>query len=389
MFRRLISLERKRVTVLLSMFVLCTSYLLSSCTSTRHVHAEADENLALEQAEGTRIAEGTPIEVGRSFYIDSSVFQTKRRISVRLPAAYASEPDAHYPVVYVVDGGPEQDFPHLAGLTQSRDMNWTFAPFILVGIETVNRRHQIVPPATDVETYVAELGEKPGGSAVFRRFIRQDVMTWVNNKYRTTSHAAIMGESLAGLFIIETLFTEPDLFDDYIAITPSLWWEEMKYGREASSYLAKLPNNKKRLYITSADEGFRHQQGVDLLIEALEQGSPSSLEWTYFARGDRETHASIYHGAALDAFRRFFPMTTRYGRTGSLLSGQPLGPRTEAHELLLKQECTVDNALQLRPGQYMENGPDENTYKCLVFEFGDEPTAGNYKRLSEPASSER
>ena len=81
-----------------------------------------------------------------------------RRIVVRLPSGYASDTQRRYTVVYVIDGGPEQDFPHLAGLAQSADVNGTFAPLILVGIETVRRRSEITPPVSDPAAYEAELG---------------------------------------------------------------------------------------------------------------------------------------------------------------------------------------------------------------------------------------
>ena len=66
-------------------------------------------------------------------------------------------------------------------------------------------------------------------------------MPWVEARYRTNGKDAIIGESLAGLFIVETLFEDPTLFDDYIAVSPSLWWEKKKYGRKAAAYLAKMP----------------------------------------------------------------------------------------------------------------------------------------------------
>ncbi len=332
---------------------------------------------------------GTPIEIGRSYNLKSKALGMDRTIAVRLPLGYDKNSETRYPVVYVVDGGPEQDFPHIAGIVQSRDMNWTFAPFILVGLETVNRRHQIVPPATDIETYEAELGAKPGGSAKFRDFIRDDVMAWVNTRYRTTGHDVIMGESLAGLFVVETLFEEPTLFDDYIAVTPSLWWEDMKYGREAGRYLANLPEGKRRLILTSADEGYRHQGGIDLLVKSLQANTHKGLLWAYHARGKQETHGSVYHLAALEAFRDLFPMTTTYGRAGSLLSGTPLNPRTEQQDAQLKtfeESCTIDTALQATPEKFIGKKAQPYSYHCILLDYGDKATAGNMERLSHPGA---
>ncbi|MDX2089755.1 MAG: alpha/beta hydrolase-fold protein [Kofleriaceae bacterium] len=45
-------------------------------------------------------------------------------------------------------------------------------------------------------------------------------------RYRVTSEIAIIGESAAGLFVLETLLVEPSLFDAYIAVDPSVWWNQ-------------------------------------------------------------------------------------------------------------------------------------------------------------------
>jgi len=145
----------------------------------------------------------------------------------------------------------------------------------------------------------------------FRRFLAREVKPWVEGRYRTSGTDAIMGESLAGLFVVETLFEAPTMFEDYIAVAPSLWWENTKYGRDAARYLARLPAGARRLYLTLADEGYRHEDGVEKLVAALKRGAPADLQWLYVPQGDSETHASIYHGAALDAFRALYGTPAR------------------------------------------------------------------------------
>lgn len=157
----------------------------------------------------------------------------------------------------------------------------------------------------------------------------------------------------------------------------------MKYGKEAKDYLAKLPAGPRRLYITASGEGFLHQEGTDMLVEALKTNAPDDLKWIYFARGDRETHASIYHGAALDAFRILFPRTQQYGRPGSLLSGKPMQPRTPEHDARLAEECSVEKAIQLTPGENLKGDHLENSYRCMVFDYGDEATAENMTKFTD------
>ena len=320
-----------------------------------------------------------PLILGEIHTVHSRVMGSDRRVVVRLPGGYASDTARRYKVVYVIDGGPEQDFPHLAGLAQSAEVNGTFEPFILVGIETVRRRSEITPPASDVPTYEAELGARPGGSAQFRRFIAEEIKPWIDGRYRTSGHDAVIGESLAGLFVVETLFEQPDLFDDYIAVSPSLWWENMKYGREAADRLRRLPAGQRRLYLTLADEGYRHQAGVDLLVAGLEAAAPRQLQWLYVPQGDTETHASIYHGAALDAFRAFYGLPARIYLPGPLLSGSPLRQRTAQENARRAEQCGRENGRRTTPSE-TRTGHDAITYECLLYDLGPRAAAGRFDR---------
>lgn len=341
--------------------------------------AQAAQPPSATTAPTAAVAAPRPLVMGEIHTIRSRVLGADRRIVVRLPADYQREPQRSHDVVYVIDGGPEQDFPHLAGLVQSAEVNGTFAPPILVGIETVNRRAEITPPVADPAPYVAELRATPGGAARFRRFIEEEVKSWVESRYRTSGNDAVMGESLAGLFVVETLFEAPGLFDDYIAISPSLWWEDMKYGREAAAYLGRLPAGRRRLYLTMADEGYRHEDGVFRLLGALRRAAPADLQWLYVAQGDSKTHASIYHGAALDAFRALYGLPSRIYLPGPLLAGQPLRERTAEENERRARECTRANARHATPAE-TRAGHDAVTYDCLLYDLGPRPTADRFDR---------
>lgn len=331
------------------------------------------------QLPATQPSAAQPLVIGDVHTIASRVMGGDRRIVVRVPGGYRDEPTRRYDVVYVIDGGPEQDFPHLAGLAQSADVNGTFAPLIVVGIETVRRRTEITPPVRDPAPYVAELGMAPGGSATFRRFIAEEVKPFVEQRFRTSGNDAVIGESLAGLFVVETLFEQPDLFDDYIAVSPSLWWDDVRFGRDAARLLQRLPAGQRRLYLTLADEGYRHEQGVEQFVAALRSAAPAGLQWLWVPQGNSETHASIYHGAALDAFRAFYGTPSRIYLPGPLLSGRPLRPRTAAEEVRRIRECTRANARRTNPAQ-TRTGHDAITYECLLYDLGPRPAASRFGR---------
>ena len=325
-----------------------------------------------------QMEEGAPHVTATSYTVRSDILGGERIVTVRFPAGYEEQPEMRFPVVYLLDGGPDQDFDHIAGIVQSRDMNWTFERFILVGVQSVNRRHFFAPPATDPAPYVQALGAEPGGTFAYRDFLRNELMPMVDAQFRTNGRDAVIGESLAALFIVETLLEEPTLFEDYIAISPSMWWERMKYGREAADYLARFPDDdvERRLYLTVANEGVWHREGTERLVDALRAGAPGNLRWTFVPADDFETHGSIFHPMALDAFRTLYGTTEREFPAQSLIGGTFDRELTEEERALAQQECSREESLRLTPGAAAQ-GRDRLLFRCLLLDRGPTPREGN------------
>lgn len=255
--------------------------------------------LSTQSSAGGRAA---PLSIGDTFTIDSRILGERRRINVYMPPGYAESPGARVPVLYMPDGGIAEDFLHVAGLVQVCVTNGTMRPFLLVGIENTQRRRDMTGPTENEDD--KKIAPRVGGSQAFRAFIRDELMPQVKARYRTTSETAIVGESLAGLFVVETLLLEPDLFDTYIAFDPSLWWNDQKLIRSAGDRLRSRPRLEKRLYYASSDEkGIA--QTAERLAEVLGKNAPSGLRWHYEKMPD-EKHSTIYHPAALKAFRALF-----------------------------------------------------------------------------------
>ncbi|MEW5687318.1 MAG: alpha/beta hydrolase-fold protein [Pseudomonadota bacterium] len=270
-----------------------------------------------------------PIVIGTSHRLTSAVMGDVREINVRLPDGYAAA-KRDYPVVYVLDGGLEQDFQHIAGLAQLGDLSWTFGPVIVVGVQTKARRAELTPPATDAR-YRAAFPEA-GGAERFRRFLASEVFPFVAANYRAGPRRAVIGESLAGLFVVDTLLKQPALFDDYVAISPSLWWDDRNGLRRlggSDGLMDAGPLAGRRVVLAVADEGGTMQAGVDLLREALAlrvlAGAPD-FAFRYLDRSQTDTHATILHGAALEALRGLYAAPpVDYGPTPWFMieGGQP------------------------------------------------------------------
>lgn len=235
-----------------------------------------------------------PLVIGESWFVASAVLGEQRRINVYRPAGIGA--DVPLPVLYMPDGGVAEDFLHVAGLLQVGAANMTLRPFLLVGIENTERRRDLTGPTDNAKD--RSIAPRVGGSAAFRSFLRNELMPQVAQRYRITTERAIVGESLAGLFVIETLVQEPDLFDTYIALDPSLWWNDGKLLTRSSDHRVAL-TSRKSLYIGSSADG---QASIDQAKVAAMFANMGNLNYRY-ENWLSETHATIYHPAALKAFR--------------------------------------------------------------------------------------
>lgn len=246
-----------------------------------------------------RATPAAPLVIGETFTIDSRVLREKRRINVYTPPRPGGG-DAPLPVLYMPDGGAGEDFLHVAGLVQVSVGNGTMRPFVLVGIENTSRRRDMTGPTRVAED--RKIAPRVGRSAAFRAFLRHELMPTVRARYRTTRETAIVGESLAGLFVLETFFVEPGLFDTYIAIDPSLWWNGEDLVRRAAARLrGKRPRGKRTLFLAASAQA-EIALLTGRLAKVLEDGRFPRLEWQY-APMPAEQHSTIYHPAALRAFR--------------------------------------------------------------------------------------
>ncbi|MEO9229946.1 MAG: alpha/beta hydrolase-fold protein [Devosia sp.] len=255
-------------------------------------------------------AAARPIVIGSSFELRSKVLGDVRRINVRLPDHYG-EPGRRFPVLILLDGGEREDFLHIAGLTQITAAYGEGQELILVGVEGVDRRHDLTSPSSVAAD--RKVAPTSGGAENYRRFLVEELRPWIEARYPSAGRAGLIGESLAGLFVLETLLRQPAAFDDYIAISPSLWWDDGRLAKTAAQGLQAMPMSGRRLWLgfdepaPPADQAARERALQDRMVAALRDASPAGLTWT--AARVNEGHSSIYHPAALQALRALYPAT--------------------------------------------------------------------------------
>ncbi len=241
-----------------------------------------------------------PITIGTTYLIDYADGDP-HQINVYLPDGYA-EGSGGYPVLYLIDGGLDQDFHHVVGTTALNALWGRSQPVIVVGIQTDDRRAELIGDKGNAEE--RNLFPTAGDSAKFRAFIRDKVKPLIEANYRTSGEDAVMGESLAGLFIAETWLVEPDLFDRYAAIDPSLWWHDIALGKSAAG-VVKDGRERGPILLSFSNEGPMTEKGTRLLAQAA--GDKGCL----LPRSDL-THATAYHVLTPQALQFLFPTGTDF-----------------------------------------------------------------------------
>jgi hypothetical protein len=256
--------------------------------------ALAGPAVANETATAPNVLESAPISIGTTHFLEYSEGDL-REVNVFLPDGY--EGGKGYPVLYLIDGGLEQDFLHVAGTSALNAIWGRSQPVIVVGIQTVDRRAELIGSKGNKEEQ--ELFPTAGNSAAFRAYVRDKVKPLVEATYRINGEDAVIGESLAGLFIAETWAREPDLFDRYAAINPSLWWNDIALGKAAGE-LASDGQARGPIFISVSNEGPMTTKGVKMVAQAAGENG-------CYVPTPELTHATAYHILTPQALQFLFP----------------------------------------------------------------------------------
>lgn len=253
-------------------------------------------------------AKGDTLVEHETFELASNAMGENRRMAVYLPPEYAANPSQRFPVLFMPDGGVKEDFPHLTHTVDGLIRAGKMQPIIVVGVENTQRRRDMTGPTDVAED--KKIAPVTGGSEQFRQFFGDELKPYVAKQYRTTGQTAVIGESAAGLFIVEAFFRTPDLFDTYIAIDPSLWWNNNQWGREAPKRLKDGQWQGKTLYVNAAGfEGKGNIKEVAVLGKALAEHAPDDLVWYHEPRLDLE-HSAIYRSSKEAILVKLFPPST-------------------------------------------------------------------------------
>ena len=233
------------------------------------------------------------IIVGSKFVIKSNILDVERTCLISLPDSYnnSSEVDKKYPVIILLDGYTH--FKTASGIvhfmSSNRNRNNLMPESIIIAIENVDRERDFT--VTKIKT---KRPNNMGGGRIFLNFIEKELVPYIDKKYKTEPFRTLVGHSLGGLLTLNSYMDENSVFNAYISIDPSIWWNEEMMKNKVDS-ISSISLDKK-LYIATANQGEanyeRNKQRHDSLYTLITKKSdkPLNVEIKYF---DKENHRSV------------------------------------------------------------------------------------------------
>jgi predicted alpha/beta superfamily hydrolase len=160
------------------------------------------------------------------------------KVYVALPQDYGKK---RYPVVYVLDADysfliARNVIEHLAERNHLREL-------IVVGIAydgppqyRLNRTRDYTPKFSPTGGYGPDYQKVSGGGPKFRAFLEKELIPFVDRSYATLpEERCLVGHSYGGLFATWMLVSKAALFDRYVIVSPSLWYDDAWIFRQIPS----------------------------------------------------------------------------------------------------------------------------------------------------------
>lgn len=265
------------------------------------------------------------ISIGHIDTLHSDILKEDRTLWIYVPEGPPAEmfTQERYPVVYLLDG--EANFSSVVGMIQQQSMtngNDKCPKMIVVGIVNTDRMRDLSPTHVNSGPYItSEMVKNTGGGEQFIGFIENELMPYIQSNYPTESYRMLIGHSLGGLLAIHTLVHHPRLFNAYISIDPSMWWDNRNLLKEAEKILAEKQFDGKSLYLGIAntmdskeplkkilkDKGAdsEHIRAIAALGKVLTTNQQNRLKYKskYY---NEDTHGSVPLITTYDALRFIF-----------------------------------------------------------------------------------
>lgn len=258
------------------------------------------------------------------FTIHSNVLNEDRPVLVRMPAIAQGKKDK-YPVLYLADG--DAHINEVGAIIDFLAANNRCTPLIVVGIPNTDRTRDLTPTRASFKNPDGSAQDFPtsGGGDKFLEFIQTELFPEIEKRYQTQPYRIFAGHSLGGLLAIHALIAHPDMFNAYIAVSPSLQWDDQHTMHQAQAFFAKQKEFKKTLFFSLGNEGAQPNpmgDGFDQMQKLFTTTTPKGFI-VRSARYPDEDHGSTTFLAHYAGLRTVFDgwVMPRDPKDGSFVGG--------------------------------------------------------------------
>ncbi|MBC9795005.1 alpha/beta hydrolase-fold protein [Sinomicrobium weinanense] len=226
--------------------------------------------------------------------VNSKVLGQKRYIEVFTPPNYTPESTNTYDVLYVLDGGNWN-----TGLVKQTqhfvEGEGNMPSTIIVSVMGIDRNRELTP--TSMENWKGS-----GEGEKFLRFIKSELVPYIDKKYPSNGDNTLWGHSLSGMFVLYAMLQETSTFKSYIAVDPSLWWDELYIPKMAGSKLPALNTKNTTLFIAGREGTALNEMKIDTMKAILSEKAPENLKWKVVLYPD-ESHSSVRLKSTYDGLK--------------------------------------------------------------------------------------
>ncbi len=196
------------------------------------------------------------IVLGKVDSVYSSILGEQRKVWVYVPNSFGSDTSTRYPVVYLLDG--DGHFESVAGMIQQLSEvngNTNCPQMIVVAIPNTDRTRDLTPThiVSDLPAMDSSFSKTTGGGENFVAFMEKELMPHIDSVYRTQPYRMLIGHSFGGLTVMNVITNHTKLFNAYIAIDPSMWYDKERFLKATEQKLAQKKYDGIKLYLGIAN----------------------------------------------------------------------------------------------------------------------------------------
>jgi hypothetical protein len=220
------------------------------------------------------------IVIGKRVSIHSKILDEDRTIYIHTPDGY-EDGDEEYPVLYVLDG--MSYFQLATGILKYHTMFYVLPKMIVVGIPNTDRNRDLTPTRSNIyKGKEVSWLENTGGADNMLQFMGGELFHYVENNYRTQPFRIIAGHSFGALFAAYALLSQPELFNAYLCISTSFWFDNNVLTRRSESIIPPIVFPNRFLYLSVGGEESSMQTNANHeFVSFLREQRPEGLTWTF------------------------------------------------------------------------------------------------------------